>query len=270
MRRRRGTTAALLALALTNTGLTGCSGRDAAAGEGQPSDPVADVRRVADVLVRNGSSRARTAMHMASGGTVLTIRSEGDFDYRRRIGRLKVTLPDRDRRPVTEVIVPGALYMKNRGAGVPADKWVRVDTTALSDGNLVTHGVTDPISAAELLRGAAGVTYVGRSQIDGETVHRYRGTSDLVAAAEAASEGSRQQLAAAAEGFSTKTVPFDVFLDGQGRLRKVRHAFVFSNGAGEGVQVNSVTALHGFGTAVDVEAPEQGDIYTGTIAEPDE
>ncbi|MDK1476225.1 hypothetical protein QNO07_22855 [Streptomyces sp. 549] len=263
-----GALAALAAVALTATGLAGCSGRGAVAGEGQPIDPVADVRRVADVLAGAGTSRARTAMRMASGGTVLTIRGEGGFDYRRRIGRITVTLPDQDRGPVTEVVVPGTLYMKNRGDGVPADKWVRVDTTTLSDGNLVTHGVTDPISAAELLRGAGGVTYVGRSQIDGETVHRYRGTSDLTLAAETASEGSRQQLEAAAKGFSTTAVPFDAFLDGQGRLRKVRHAFVFSNAAGEGVQVDSVTALHGFGTAVDVEAPAPGDIYTGTVADP--
>ncbi len=70
-------------------------------------------------------------------------------------------------RPITELLTPGALYMKNRGAGVPDGKWVRIDTTALKDGNLVTGGVTDPMAAAELLRGASDVTYAGEDRAGG-------------------------------------------------------------------------------------------------------
>ena len=105
-----------------------------------------------------GSSKARTSMEMATGGTRVTIRGEGVYDYRERLGRLKVLLPQdpagaSEHRPITELLAPGALFMKNRGAGVPADKWVRVDTATLSDGNLVTGGATDPFAAAEVLRG---------------------------------------------------------------------------------------------------------------------
>ena len=67
--------------------------------------------------------------------------------------------------------------MKNRGAGVPADKWVRVDTADLSDGNLVTGGATDPYAAAALLRGTRTATYVGRTELAGTHVRHYRGTA---------------------------------------------------------------------------------------------
>lgn len=269
MERRRGAAVAVVAAVVLVTGAgTGCSGRGAASEGKPPGDPRAEVVRTAEVLARSGTSKARTAMEMESGGTRLTIRGTGVFDYGKRTGKLRVTLPDDQQKPVTEVIAPGKLYMKNRGAGVPDDKWVRVDTTSLSDGNLVTNGATDPLSAAELLRGAGKVTYVGEKKIDGETVHHYRGTTDIAAAAKAAPAHSGQQLAAAAKGFSKRAVPFDAHIDGQGRLRKVRHEFVYRNGSGEGVEVASTIALYGFGAPVKVRMPDPDDIYSGKIAAP--
>ncbi|MFD0512126.1 hypothetical protein ACFQ0Q_20145 [Streptomyces aureus] len=212
---------------------TGCSAAAEADNE-SPAESAAAVHDAADRLVREGSSKARTSMEMASGGTRVTIRGEGVYDYRARVGQLKVVLPQdpsgaEEHRPITELLVPGALYMKNRGAGVPADKWVRVDTATMSDGNLVTGGATDPLAAAELLRGARKVTYVGESELAGTEVRHYRGTVDMAAAARAASPASRQSLAAAAKGFAKDQVPFDVYLDDEGRIRKVCHRFSFVN-----------------------------------------
>lgn len=240
-----------------------------AASSARAASAVGELRSAADTLVRLGSSRARTTMEMASGGTRLTIRSTGVFDYRARVGAVTVTLPDAGRQPVTEVFTPGLLYMKNRGAGVPEDKWVRVDTTGLSDGNLVTGGVTEPFSAAELLRGADGADYAGSLTLDGVEVRHYRGTTDLHAAAERATASMRDQLSAAAKGFSTTAVPFDVYLDAQGRLRKVRHEFAFLNSEGRAVRVVSTTSLYGFGIPVRVDLPRPADIYTGTVAASD-
>lgn len=264
---------------------TGCSENGTAAASDKPG-PREAVRSVAETLKRYGTSRTRTSMTMESGGTRIAVDGKGSFDYRKRRGQLIVRLPEGtsgarpgERRPVTEIVVPRALYMKNRGAGVPDGKWVRVDTTGLSDGNLVTAGATDPVSAAELLRGAREVTYAGRRDVGGERVRRYRGTVDLASAARAASPNWREQLAAAAEGFSGGSVPFDADIDGQGRLRKIRHQFTFAGGtrsgraaeepgaAGDaGVTVSSTTWLYGFGTPVKVVMPEPDDIYSGKIA----
>jgi hypothetical protein len=212
-------------------------------------------------------------MEMATGGTRVTIRGEGVYDFRRQLGELKVLLPqdpagDTEHRPITELLAPGALFMKNRGAGVPADKWVRVDTSTLSDGNLVTGGATDPFAAAEVLRGTRWATYVGTTEVAGTEVRHYRGTADLVVAAKDASKGGRASLAAAAKGFATVEVPFDAYLDDEGRIRKVRHRFSFVNGQQKGtVAVASTTLLYDFGAPVDVRLPEGGDIYAGKIAE---
>ncbi|MFJ3586140.1 hypothetical protein ACIPPS_28480 [Streptomyces sp. NPDC090127] len=232
-------------------------------------DPTRTVRDAAAVLTRAGSAKASTSMEMATGGTRVTIRGEGGYDFRRRTGRLQVVLPKDaagtdEHRPITELLAPGALYMKNRGAGVPADKWVRVDTTTLDDGNLVTGGATDPAVAAELLRGAQQVTYVGQVDLAGVKVGHYRGVADLAAAARVASPQVRGALAAAAKGFAKDAVPFDAYFDAEGRLRKVRHQFSFAN-QGRTTAVASTTLLYAFGTPVDVRLPGRADLYAGKI-----
>ena len=272
-RQHRGTVVTAGLMVCVCMGAGGCSGTGSAAEDPRASDPVETLHRAAETLVAAGSSKATTSMEMAIGGTRVTIRGEGDYDYRRQLGRLKVQLPQNpsgtaDHRPITELLAPGALFMKNRGAGVPADKWVRVDTATLSDGNLVTGGATDPYAAAELLRGTRRATDLGRTEFAGVEVRHYRGTADLTTAARHASKGVREALAAAAKGFATAEVPFDVYLDDQGRIRKIRHRFSFVNGLRKGtVAVASTTLLYDFGAPVDVRLPASKDIYAGKIAE---
>ncbi|MFI6124828.1 hypothetical protein ACIBCU_34770 [Streptomyces sp. NPDC051064] len=279
-RRCGGGPLAVLALAVAGvvTVGSGCSGTGGDGGDvagervaraGPAGTPAAVVRGAAEALAGAGSAEVRTSMETAAGGTRVTIRGQGAYDFRRQLGRIKVVLPKDaagadEHRPITELLAPGALYMKNRGAGVPDDKWVRIDTTTLEDGNLVTGGVTDPTASAELLRGAGDVTYVGRTELAGVAVRHYRGTADLGRAAREASPSSRAALAAAAKGFRTDTVPFDVYLDDAGLLRKVRHHFTFAT-EGPAVAVVSTMLLYGFGAPVSVELPHGADIYTGRV-----
>ncbi|MGW6454673.1 hypothetical protein ACWF94_01895 [Streptomyces sp. NPDC055078] len=278
-RRRGGAVTAAAVLSVMAAG--GCS----SGGEGSADDEppgLGTVRtqaqaQAADALVRTapdrllaaGSARARTSMQTVTGGTRVTIQGEGGYDFVRRMGRLTVVLPKdpsgvEEHRPVTELMTPGALYMKNRGAGVPADKWVRIDTTGLADGNLVTGGATDPLAAAELLRSAREVTFVGEEKFAGEAVRHYRGSADIARAALIAEPYARAALAAAAKGFARDAVPFDAYLDDEGRLRKVRHRFSFTNGRGT-VTVTSTTVLYDFGAPVIVRLPDKEDIFAGRI-----
>ncbi|MFF8938869.1 hypothetical protein ACF08O_29945 [Streptomyces paradoxus] len=260
-------------LAGAGLGTAGCAGGDAVAGDSHGADAVAALRQAAGRLVDAGSSKARTSMEMAAGGTRVTIRGAGVYDYRKRMGQLKVLLPQDPagaarRRPITELLAPGALFMKNRGAGVPPDKWVRVDTRTLSDGNLVTGGATDPFTAAEVLLGTRTAAYVGRTEVAGTAVRHYRGTADLGDAARRASDGNKGSLKAAAGGFATAAVPFDAYLDDEGRIRKVRHRFSFLNGQQKSpVAVASTTLLYDFGAPARVRLPAADDIYAGRIAE---
>lgn len=271
-KRRSGAVAVVAAVAVVTA--AGCSGPGAAAVDGEggavrSGDSAGEVRRAADTLADARSSKARTSMEMASGGTRVTIRGEGGYDFVRGMGRLTVVLPPdaagaEEHEPITELLTPGALYMKNRGAGVPPDKWVRVDTTTLDDGNLVTGGATDPLAAAELLRGADRVEYVGHVELCGQKVRHFKGTTDIGRAAQAAAPHTRESLAAAVKGFAKDVVPFDAYLDEAGRLRKVRHRFTFAN-EGRTIDVTSTTVLFDFGAKVVVRLPDERDIYSGKV-----
>ncbi|MFC8079419.1 hypothetical protein ACFUN8_28260 [Streptomyces sp. NPDC057307] len=270
-RRRRGV--AVVAAAVTVVGVVagaaGCSGSEGAMAEDRPPGDPAAVRGAADALVGAGSSKAKTSLVMATGGTRVTIRGEGRYDFRKRMGQLSVVLPKDpagadEHRPISELLAPAALYMKNRGAGVPEDKWVMLDSTTLDDGNLVTGGATDPLTAAELLRAAEDVVLVGEQELAGVRVSHYRGVTDIGRAAKQAAPYAREALAAAARGFAEDAVPFDAYLDDAGRLRKVRHQFSYRN-QGRTVAVASTTLLYEFGVAVGVRLPPEDQIFTGKI-----
>ncbi|MFR9675909.1 hypothetical protein [Streptomyces sp. TR06-5] len=249
---------------------SGCAEQGAAADDKPGTTGPAYVRRAAERLTAAGTSRVRTTLRTTSGGTRVTITGRGRFDYARQRGTLTVTPPDTehggagDTAPIVEVFSPGVLHMRNRGAGVPADKWVRLDVTTLPDGNLLTNGATDPLSAAELLRGAVDVRYEGRERVDGVLLRRFHGTGDLGAVARAAgpSEGEpAARFAAAAATFGPKSFRFDAWFDDEGRLRRVQHRFA-------PVSATSVTEMYDFGVPVAVSMPAPEDIYTGRIATP--
>ncbi|MFE3326630.1 hypothetical protein [Streptomyces sp. NPDC059176] len=267
-RLKGGACAAAVAVGVAAT--AGCSAGGATLADARPArDAVVTVRGAADILAAAGTAKTRTAMETATGGTRVTIRGEGGYDFRRATGRLRVVLPKdpagaSEHLPITELLAPGALYMKDRGAGVPPDKWVRVDTTTLEDGNLVTGGATDPAAAAELLRGTLSATFVGHEEFAGVRVAHYRGTADIAHAAKAATPRVRGALAAAAKGFAKDSVAFDAYFDEAGRLRKVRHVFNFVN-QGRTVAVSSTTLLYDFGSSVVVRLPDRSDIYAGRI-----
>lgn len=235
-----------------------------------PGRALATVRGAAAALAREGGAKVATSMETVSGGTRLTIQGTGAYDFARPVGELTVLLPEdatgvAEHRPITEVFTPGGLYMKNRGAGVPADKWVRLDTAALPDGNLLTSGATDPLAAAELLGGAREVTYMRDERVGGVRVGHYWGTIDLGRAARAAPIRDRGPLAAAAKGFSSGTVAFDVLIDEQGRPRELRYRFSVEGGGGDTGDTGA-----GGGTAADGSAdgsgPGSGDGGAATTA----
>ncbi|MCX4549296.1 hypothetical protein OG204_20545 [Streptomyces sp. NBC_01387] len=271
VQQNRGRAGALAGAAFALVGVVGaagCSSRAGASADDLHGGPDA-VRQAAEVLARAGSSRTSTSMTMATGGTRVTVRGTGGFDFKRRAGRLRVVLPTdaagaEEHPPITELLTPAAVYMKNRGANVPADQWVRVRPAALADGNLVTNGATDPMVAAELLCGAREVTYAGTEELAGTRVRHYKGTADLSVAARNASPQARPVLAAAAKGFARPVVPFDAYFDVKGRLRKVRETFSFAN-QGHTVGVASTTLLYDFGAPVAFALPPAGRIYAGTV-----
>lgn len=268
--------AAVLAAVLA--GLAGCSGatadsggsadQKAGASDRLSADPVTAVRSAADITGRTGSAHAATELITESAEKKAVFTGTGGYDYVKRIGRLEVAVPPgaATTGKIVEVVLPGTVYLQNSGAKVPEGKWVKLDVRQLPDGNLVSGGATDPASAAGALRGAQKADLVGTETADGVPLKHYRGTLDLTKAADATGGRGGDGLRMGAQTFTAKDVPYDAWLDEQGRLHKVVEVFTFAGVAGskeakDQVKVTSTTTLSDFGKPVEAAEPPAADIY---------
>ncbi|MFD4660675.1 hypothetical protein ACFWP2_34260 [Kitasatospora sp. NPDC058444] len=266
---------ALLAAVLV-AGAAGCSGGSVDGSSDQQSgapdqlaaDALTAVRNAADITGRTGSARAATELVTESTEKKASFSGTGGYDYVKRIGRLEVQVPPgaATTGKIVEVVLPGTVYLQNSGAKVPAGKWVKLDVRQLPDGNLVSSGATDPASAAGALRGAQKAEAVGTETVDGVALHHYKGTLDLAKAADATGGRGGDGLRMGAQTFTVKEVPYDAWLDDQGRLRKVVEVFTFAGVAGskeskDQVRVTSTTSLSDFGKPVEAAEPSASDIY---------
>jgi hypothetical protein len=235
----------------TAAAAAGCSTPDVTVA----ANPVAAVRDAA-TSSRIHTARVATVVTMAVGGGRQEIRGLGEFDFDRQIGSIAVTTA-RSPGHVDEVVTPTTLYLRQAQAG----KWKSVDTSRLPDGDLISAGYTNPLLGFALLRGVAGtggaVHYVGPDSVRGTAVAHYAGTLDLTASAEAASDPVRSALSAAARSFSQKTVPFDVYLDAQGRVRRIitHYAFAAQAPQHDQTQITATTDLYELDNAVIVSTP---------------
>ncbi|MFE6751685.1 hypothetical protein ACFVGM_38030 [Kitasatospora purpeofusca] len=272
--------AVLLAAVLTGAaGLAGCSPDSAggASADQQASstpdqlsaDPLTAVRGTADITGRAGSAHAATELVTESADKKAVFTGTGGYDYVKRIGRLEVQVPPgaATTGKIVEVLLPGTVYLQNSGAKVPEGKWVKLDVRQLPDGNLVSGGATDPASAAGALRGAQKAEAVGTETVDGVALKHFRGTLDLAKAADATGGRGGDGLRMGAQTFTVKDVPYDAWLDDQGRLHKVVEVFTFAGVAGskeakDQVKVVSTTTLTDFGKPVEAAEPAAADIFT--------
>ncbi|MFG2848657.1 hypothetical protein ACGF12_36700 [Kitasatospora sp. NPDC048296] len=266
--------AALLAAVLA--GVAGCSGHSGGGSSDQgasvpdqlATDPLTAVRNAADVTGRTGSAHTATELVTESADKKASFSGSGGYDYVKRIGRLEVQVPPgaATTGKIVEVVLPGTVYLQNSGAKVPAGKWVKLDVRQLPDGNLVSSGATDPASAAGALRGAQKADLVGTESVDGASLHHYRGTLDLAKASDATGGRGGDGLRMGGQTFTVKEVPYDAWLDDQGRLHKVVEVFTFAGVAGskeakDQVKVTSTTSLSDFGKPVEAAEPPASDIY---------
>jgi hypothetical protein len=250
-----------LALGLGLAGMTaGCSG----GGVTVAAEPAAAVRNAAEVSMRVHSALVATTVTEVAGAAQDQYTGSGAFDFDRGLGEVSLDIP-RARTPLQEIVTPTELYMRGTAMG---GKWIRVDAARLADGDLISAGYTNPVLAFALLKGVGGpgttVRYVGQDTVRGTAVAHYSGTLDLTASAQAAQNPVRAALLAAAHSFSRPTVPFEVFLDASGRVRRIVAHYSFPATAPQKgqVQIASTTDLYDLGSDVTVTVPAAKDVVT--------
>ncbi len=249
----RRLSAAMLGLTL----LAGCGGSGDA--ESAPPGPAPDVliRAAAAETTSAGSSKFALSITTAIGAKDVTVAGEGSYDYARKIGQLSFEAPGAGGQPsggkIGLRIIGNDLYVTPPRQPDTFFKVPASDVAGTSFGNS-----TDPIAFLQALNGVGNVTEVGTERVrDVETTH-YSGEYDVAQALAEAQGAAKAIIETTLKDSAGQPVPFDAYLDEQGRVVKFEQRLKLPGSAKTGGQPLTSTLMvefFDFGTAVSVVAP---------------
>ena len=229
----------------------------------------------ADATTSAGSALMSMEMEMETPEGGFSMTAEGGTDFETRQGEMTMQMD----MPAAagmgsmeiEVVMDGlVMYMKYPEmlmGQMPGGKaWVRMDLEALAEGSgmdmgsLMQSGGSDPAQMLEWLRGVSGdVEVVGEEEVRGVPATHYKGTMDFNKIAEQAPEELRETMKASVdamvEAVGVSEMPFDVWIDGEGRAVRFSQNYEFTKGATAGASMSVVIEYFDFGAPVEIEIP---------------
>jgi hypothetical protein len=276
--------AAAAAAAFTACG--GGSGEDAAPPATTGGESSAGVlASAASETASAGSSRIgftfTTQLPPAVQDEPVAFTGEGIFDYENRKGQVtydfselfaSLGLPD-SQEPVEAIFDGAVMYLKFPllSAFLPdAKPWIKLDPATLGENagldlsQLQQLGQSDPSQLLDYLKATSeGVEEVGVEQVDGVETTHYRGTIQLDKVADQVPPEQQEQVRAAIEKLveqaGTTEIPVDVWVDGDGLVRKLELTYTASVQVpgSDPEEAESVVTMEfsDFGTAVEIEPP---------------
>ena len=177
--------------------------------------------------------------------TAFNMHITGEVDYQARRGHMSFDLSalGLSGAPVDAVFDGTTVYEKLPAAlmqGVPglsaAKPWLKIDaeaagrTLGVSGLGAVQSG--DPSETLEYLRGASNdLTRVGNEAVRGASTTHYKVTLDLNKAA-GASASAKQAIQSLVKVLGFSKLPADVWIDAQGRLRRLKYSADLSKARG--------------------------------------
>lgn len=167
--------------------------------------------------------------------------------------------------------IDGVFYMRMSGVPNAPDKWMKLDARDL--GSTGTFGSTsDPGQFLDYLYGIADkIEEVGHENVRGADTTHYYAVIDLQRAVEneATPPDTHKRLRdeVAQMGIAVPPMPADIWIDDEGRLRKLQLIMDFSSMFGgpkvdgmPGITTTATIELYDFGVAVDVEHPPASEV----------
>ena len=246
---RRPLAAAAAAVVL----LAGCSD-DPAATEpvAAPSPtgpaPVSLVRAAA--AQTDGQQTSRYALTTATtvNGAEVVFAGEGVYDWARDTGQ---TTYDTPVGKVQQRLVGADLFLV-----LPQQPRVFFKLKTADVATSPVGGTVDPTAQLHTLAAVAEAEVVGEQEVRGEPTTHYRGTYDVARALRGA-RGLQQAALRSALGpaASASRAAYDVFLDGQGRLRRLTQTVDVPSSTGQTLTVTTTLEMYDFGVPVIVMSP---------------
>jgi hypothetical protein len=229
-------------------------------------DPVA---QAATKTAAAGTMQVAMTGKVSAAGQEIPLDGTGVFDLKHKRGFMEMTtsVPGKGEVKIEELLDGLVIYIRSDAitAGLPGGKhWVRFDLEALGRkqgfdlGQLqqLGGGGSDPTQWLGYLKKAGSVDLLGSQEIHGTPTTHYRATIDLDKVADGAGDAasSVRQLE---QVTGTKALPTEVWIDGQGRVR--RQAVDISVSQPTAMHMQFTIDFERFGIPLDLHNPDAGD-----------
>jgi hypothetical protein len=239
-----------------------------AAGAVGSEGDLARITKSGDELAKAGGVKFRGTTTADGGGDNSKVTFDGSFDFKNRAGEYSVDAASiglQGSGKVRALVAGGVLYLSldtleggdpSSNPDLAGKNWLKLDPQVFGGEGQI--GQSDPNGSLDALRGAKGdVKRVGTEKVRGTSTTRYRVAIDAEQAVNSAPMEQRAEVRNSVGALGSRTIPADVWVDGKGRLRKVRLRVAASSSNTKG----SVTFEYfDLGARVNVEAPPANEV----------
>lgn len=217
-----------------------------------------------DAQIESGDGAQTTSVHLVGTGGV---------DFQAHQGSMDMTLSKGAEQLAIQMVFDGTVVYEKlppQSSGLPAGKpWIKLDLEALSKqsgvdvAQLEQSTPTDPSQSLQYLLGVSkDVHVVGQDSVRGTSTTHYRVSIDLNALADKGSV-SKDAIRRLSQLQGGAQIPADVWIDAQGRVRRMRLSLNLPGSASSTVAGGTMTETieyYDFGVPVNVTLPPASEV----------
>ena len=251
--------------------VSGCGAEDSAKKAASSAKDAIDP--VAQAAVTTSAQKGGVALTMKGGaeigGQKIPIEGSGVVDRAGKSGRFSFTTTAAGQSmKIDQIIDDRVIYMSSPVfSQLPGGKkWIKLDL----DAELAKQGVDldalgggttqDPAAALEYLKGAGPSKKLGTETINGTETTHYHVDADLSkVAGKAKDEAGRKAIEKLIQTAGTKTMPIDVWVDGQHLVRREKISYSAQE-QGQKATFAFTMDFTKYGVDVDAKAPPAGEV----------
>jgi hypothetical protein len=271
MMRRSISRVALVATGLMGLVLAGC-GSGASSGTGTATNTKVDtISLLTSAPIKTTAAKtAKMAMTVnltqdSSSSTPIpnSLQGDGSFDFTNHRGEMSMKAAGLSLQLVLDRQV-AYMHIPQLAQGLGGKQWLKIDLASFGKaigasglGNALQGSTSDPTAGLNFLKGVSGpITTVGHESVRGVTTTHYRATIDankVMAQIGIDQQGPMQEMLK-----QLGNTPVDVWIDGQGRVRREQSSLTLTaSGASTGglKSAASTVEFYDFGSPVTITVP---------------